>query len=169
MRASPLTVAFSSAGSSDPDGTILSHRWSFGDGTISLQPHPTHTYAAGNYAATLAVTDNLEGTSTSVAIPIAAKPALAKPTSVGFAAFTVKGGLGTPGSVSVSTAAGVVVALTSSDTRVATVPASVQIPVGSISATFTVKTSRVKEITSVTISASANNAVASGTLTIALR
>jgi hypothetical protein len=167
--AAPLTVAFSSAGSSDPDGTILSHRWSFGDGMTSLQPHPTHTYAAGNYAATLTVTDNLGGASTSVAIAIAAKPALAKPTSVGFAPSTVKGGLGTLGTVSVSTTAGVVVALTSSDTRVATVPASVQIPVGSTSATFTVKTSRVKAITSVTIRASANNGFASGMLTVVPR
>lgn len=167
--ASPLTVAFSSAGSNDPDGTILSHRWSFGDGKVSLQPNPTHTYDAGNYAATLTVTDNLGGASTSAAIPIAAKPSLAMPTSVGFNPSTVKGGLGTLATVSVSSAAGVVVALTSGNTRVATVPASVQIPAGSTSATFTVKTSRVKAITSVTISASANNGFASGTLTVVPR
>jgi hypothetical protein len=167
--ASPLTVAFSSAGSSDPDGTILSHRWSFGDGRISLQPNPTHTYDAGNYAATLTVTDNLGGASTSAAIPIAAKPSLAMPTSVGFAPSTVKGGQDTLATVSVSSAAGVVVALTSGNTRVATLPASVQIPAGSTSATFTVKTSRVKAITSVTISASANNGFASGTLTVVPR
>jgi hypothetical protein len=167
--ASPLTVSFSSTGSSDPDGTILSHRWSFGDGKISLEPNPTHTYVAGNYAAVLTVTDNLGGASTSAAIPIAAKAAQAQPTSVGFAPSTVKGGLSTLATVSVSTAAGVQVALTSSDTRVATVPASIQIPVGSTSATFTVKTSRVKAITSVTISASANNGFASGTLTVVPR
>ncbi len=52
-------VAFSSAGSSDSDGTIVSYAWNFGDGNSSTQPNPSHTYAsAGNYAVVLTVTDN---------------------------------------------------------------------------------------------------------------
>jgi PKD repeat protein len=53
-------ISFSSAGSSDADGTIASYSWDFGDGGRSTQPNPTHTYAtAGGYTATLTVTDNL--------------------------------------------------------------------------------------------------------------
>ena len=68
--------------------------------------------------------------------------------------------------VSVSTAGGVVVALTSSNTRVATVPASVQIPAGTGYAAFTIKTSRVKASTGVTITATANGVSKSATLTV---
>lgn len=58
--AAPLVVQFSSAGSSDADGTITGYSWNFGDGSpVSTQQNPTHTYAtAGNYTATLTVTDN---------------------------------------------------------------------------------------------------------------
>jgi PKD repeat protein len=57
----PLTVQFSSAGSSDPDGTIVAYHWDFGDafGYTSSDPNPTYTYQyAATYTATLAVTDN---------------------------------------------------------------------------------------------------------------
>ncbi len=52
-------ISFSSAGSSDPDGTIASYAWTFGDGGTSTLANPTHSYAAaGFYTATLTVTDN---------------------------------------------------------------------------------------------------------------
>jgi PKD repeat protein len=52
-------VSFSSAGSADPDGTIDSYSWDFGDGNGSSQANPSHTYAAaGDYTVTLTVTDN---------------------------------------------------------------------------------------------------------------
>ncbi len=55
----PLTVRFSAAGSTDPDGDPISYAWMFGDGTTSTEPNPSHTYAAdGTYTATLAVTDS---------------------------------------------------------------------------------------------------------------
>ena len=55
----PIDVAFSSAGSDDPDGAIASYLWDFGDGASSTQASPTHTYlVAGPYAAKLTVTDN---------------------------------------------------------------------------------------------------------------
>ncbi len=54
----PLTVNFSSAGSSDPEGGALTHRWTFGDGTTSTAANPSHTYTArGQFNAQLTVTD----------------------------------------------------------------------------------------------------------------
>ncbi len=54
----PLTVNFSSAGSYDPDGSAITYSWNFGDGSAaSTAANPTHVYAAGNYTATLTVTD----------------------------------------------------------------------------------------------------------------
>ncbi|MFF4981268.1 PQQ-dependent sugar dehydrogenase [Streptomyces sp. NPDC001046] len=54
----PLTVSFSSAGSSDADGDALSHAWTFGDGGTSTAASPSHTYTVnGQYTATLKVTD----------------------------------------------------------------------------------------------------------------
>ena len=56
----PLTVEFSSEGSSDPDeGQALTYSWDFGDGATSAEPNPTHVYdEIGDYAATLTVTDD---------------------------------------------------------------------------------------------------------------
>jgi PKD repeat protein len=42
----------------DPDGTIVSYAWQFGDGTSAVGAYVTHTYgAAGAYSVTLTVTD----------------------------------------------------------------------------------------------------------------
>jgi PKD repeat protein len=55
----PLTVAFSSAGSSDPDGDPITYAWSFGNGQSSTAANPSITYTyAGTFVATLTVTDN---------------------------------------------------------------------------------------------------------------
>ncbi|WP_380163484.1 PKD domain-containing protein [Jannaschia sp. R86511] len=56
----PLQVAFSSEGTSDPDGDALTYAWDLdGDGeTDSTEQNPTYTYAeAGDYQARLTVTD----------------------------------------------------------------------------------------------------------------
>jgi len=57
-------MSFSGAGSSDPDGTITSYGWTFGDGsTGSGVTPPPHVYSvAGTYTVTLTVTDNLGAT-----------------------------------------------------------------------------------------------------------
>ncbi|MBV1851602.1 PQQ-dependent sugar dehydrogenase [Catellatospora tritici] len=65
----PLTVNFSSAGSSDPEGGALSYLWTFGDGTTSTAANPSKTYSAnGTYTPTLKVTDpgGLSGTASLV-------------------------------------------------------------------------------------------------------
>jgi glucose/arabinose dehydrogenase len=54
----PLAVNFSSAGSSDPEGSALTYAWNFGDGSTSTAANPSHTYTAnGRYTVTLTVTD----------------------------------------------------------------------------------------------------------------
>jgi hypothetical protein len=52
-------IQFSSTGSSDPDGQIVSYSWDFGDGSSGTGASPTHAYAAaGSYTASLTVTDD---------------------------------------------------------------------------------------------------------------
>lgn len=58
-------INFNGSGSYDPDGTIVSYAWDFGDGGISAGASPTHSYAAaGTYTVTLTVTDNSGATAT---------------------------------------------------------------------------------------------------------
>ncbi len=82
----PLAVTFSSTGSYDPDGSIASYSWNFGDGSAaSTSPSPSHTYQnAGSYTAVLTVTDNQGATGTaSVGISVTAAPKTpATPTSL---------------------------------------------------------------------------------------
>jgi PKD repeat protein len=55
----PLTVEFSSTASKDPDGTISSLEWDFGDGEKSTELSPTHTFAEpGTYEVTLTAIDD---------------------------------------------------------------------------------------------------------------
>jgi PKD repeat protein len=61
VEARDLTVSVDDAGSSDPNGTIASFSWDYGDGTAEVggPTPPVHTYAqAGAYTITLTVTDN---------------------------------------------------------------------------------------------------------------
>ncbi|HXI33126.1 MAG TPA: PKD domain-containing protein [Gemmatimonadales bacterium] len=61
---SSLTCAFTST-SSDPDGTISSYSWNFGDGQTSTLQNPSHAYATqGTYNVALTVTDNAGATNT---------------------------------------------------------------------------------------------------------
>jgi glucose/arabinose dehydrogenase len=67
--ATPLTVTFSSAGSSDPENQPLTYSWNFGDGQTSTLANPQHTYTtAGTYQARLTVSDGVNST---LSLPIA--------------------------------------------------------------------------------------------------
>lgn len=60
-----LKVTVDGTTSSDPDGTITTYAWAFGDGSQATGAEATHTYAAaGTYTITLKVTDNRGGTNT---------------------------------------------------------------------------------------------------------
>ena len=95
----PLTVGFSSNNSSDPDGTIVSFSWNFGDGTSSTAPNPVHVYnSAGSFTAVLTVTDNsgLTGSGSVVITATAQQPSNQSPVAAaganvtsGFAPLTV--------------------------------------------------------------------------------
>nr|MBF0222725.1 tandem-95 repeat protein [Desulfobulbaceae bacterium] len=55
----PFSVHFSSGGTFDVDGTIVSYEWGFGDGTIATGSTVEHTFdLPGTYTVTLTVTDD---------------------------------------------------------------------------------------------------------------
>ena len=60
-----LKVTADGSTSVDPDGTVASFAWDFGDGATATGPTTEHTYAAaGTYPVKLTVTDNEGGTGT---------------------------------------------------------------------------------------------------------
>lgn len=66
----PLAVSFNGSTSSDPDGSIASWAWTFGDGGTASGATVSHTYTtAGSYTAQLTVTDN-QGATGSTSAPI---------------------------------------------------------------------------------------------------
>ncbi|GEM_PF-2328277 len=57
--AAPLTVSFDASASSDPDGSIASFAWDFGDGATAEGPMVSHTYRVqGTHTVRLTVTDD---------------------------------------------------------------------------------------------------------------
>lgn len=53
------TVSFDGDGSSDSDGSIVSYKWSFGDGTTATGRTASHSYdSAGEYTVSLTVSDD---------------------------------------------------------------------------------------------------------------
>src|SRR5262249_49930219 len=72
----PLDVAFSPAGSTDPDTAALSYLWSFGDGNSFVSGlNVNHRYSAnGQYRAMLSVSDGQAVRSTAVVITVGDLP-----------------------------------------------------------------------------------------------
>jgi len=82
----PLTVVFNAAASDDPDGTIASYEWDFGDSGSATGVNTTHTYTSqGAYIVTLTVTDNEDATDTATVAILVASPG----NQVPVASFTV--------------------------------------------------------------------------------
>lgn len=79
------TVTFNASQSFDPDGTIVSYYWNFGDGITASGAVVQHTYSnAGTYTVTLTVTDNEGSTnSTSMTIVVQVPPTTAPQPSGG--------------------------------------------------------------------------------------
>nr|WP_241429114.1 LamG domain-containing protein [Agrococcus sp. ARC_14] len=84
---SGMTVSFDAGGSTDPDGSIASYAWSFGDGSTGTGATTSRTYAAdGEYDVTLTVTDD-EGATAQVTRAVTAG-APVPPGAVSFDSFT---------------------------------------------------------------------------------
>jgi len=124
------------------------------------------TVVAGNSSATFNVTTSNVASSTTVTIQgnygaikaatLTVTPAAVTASSLTLNPTSVTGGANSTGTVTLSAAAptgGAAVSLQSSNTAAAVVPASVNVPAGSTSATFTITTSTVTAGTSVTITA----------------
>ncbi len=164
----PLAVQLSAAGSVDSDGSIASYLWTFGDGQSSTQAQPSHTYAAGNWVATLTVTDNV-GAQATATVPISATAAPLPPpvpTGLALASASVVQLTSTTARVTLSNTAGATVRLSSSNSTMASVPATVTVPAGSNSATFTVTAGAATRTRTATIRATVNGVRASAVRTI---
>ncbi len=91
----PLSVFFDASASADPDGTIVTFTWRYGDGGVGDGVTATHTYAsAGLYETELSVSDDRGGTGTTMRMVNVTEPGAAIPvgTRIGEAAvdFTLK-------------------------------------------------------------------------------
>ncbi|WP_439591355.1 PKD domain-containing protein [Microbacterium sp.] len=148
---SGLTASFVGTGSSDPDGTIASYAWTFGDGATASTASPSRTYAAGGtYDVTLTVTDN-QGATNSITkqVTVTAPPATGNAVATDSFERTVAAGgwgsadlggswsfVGAASRFSVTGGAGVI-SLNNSTTQNANL-ASVSSANTTVSATFTV-------------------------------
>jgi len=87
----PLEVSFDASASFDPDGAIVSHGWSFGDGENGSGASAAHTYsAAGTYSAQLTVTDD-DGVTDSTSLIIQVSPVPNIPPTASFTASPSSG------------------------------------------------------------------------------
>jgi len=164
----PLTVGFSSAGTTDPDRTAVTTLWNFGDGTTSTEPDPTHTFGtAGTFDVTMTATDLVghQVSATPVRVQVTNAPAEVTPTAIQLSVASVKGGTTLTATVVVSGVGGVDVAMRSSSAK-ATVPAVVTVAANDDRANFSVKTRRVRRNTPVTLTATANGVSVSTVVTL---
>ena len=74
-----VNVSFDSPASNDPDGSIASYAWDFGDGATGTGVNPSHTYASsGRTTSTLTVIDNRGGTDSVTPRRVGGDPAAAR-------------------------------------------------------------------------------------------
>ena len=86
-----LSCTFDASASLDPDGSIASYDWGFGDGASASGTTASHTYAAdGQYTVTLTVTDD-QGATGHVSHPVDVR-AQAGSSAIGFDGATSKAG-----------------------------------------------------------------------------
>jgi PKD repeat protein len=85
----PLLVTANASASSDPDGSVVSYRFDFGDGTVigpAASATATHTYPAGTWTVTLTVTDD-DGATASRSASVIVAPSPTQPNLVGNPSF----------------------------------------------------------------------------------
>lgn len=86
LTSSQRTVQVDGSASTDPDGTVVSWEWAFGDGATATGPTASHTYTtAGTHTVSLTVTDDSGLTAT---VDRTVEIALAAPTAAFSAAAT---------------------------------------------------------------------------------
>ena len=80
-----LSCAFDGSQSADPDGSIASYAWDFGDGSTGTGATPNHVYAtADTFTVKLVVTDNRGGVSPAASTTVTTTAPATKP--IGFVA-----------------------------------------------------------------------------------
>jgi hypothetical protein len=166
MGASSISVTLSTSTVTTQDFVTVSAdaTWSNTSASANLTINPTSSTPTPTVPPTPTPTASATATPT-------------PPTSVTLSSLTlnptsVRGGNSSTGTVTLSGAApngGAVVALSSSNTTVATVPASVTVTTGGTSASFAVSTQRVNSNTTITISGSYGGATQSASLTVTSR
>lgn len=89
---STKACSFDGSASSDPDGTIASYAWEFGDNTTGTGVNPSHTYASyGTYTVKLTVTDNSGKTGATTRSVTLTDPSANLPPTASFTKFCVIG------------------------------------------------------------------------------
>jgi PKD repeat protein len=78
-----LTCTADGTASTDPDGSITTYRWDWGDGSSTTGATSSHSYiTAGSYAVVLTVTDNSGASNSKTRTVLASAPANLLPTAV---------------------------------------------------------------------------------------
>jgi hypothetical protein len=85
----PVTVTADASGSTDPDGSVTSFTFDFGDGTVvgpQTSPTATHTYRAGEWTLAVKAMDD-QGASATRTVPVGVGWAPNRPNLVGNSSF----------------------------------------------------------------------------------